>query len=564
MADNLDEEDQGNDTTLRFYDTLNDEEDVAKQEARVRRVSNNSTGSAGANLRRMSATRQMRSPPRARLNSNERRTSKQTQWSRESWLSHSSIESDREEKQGLPDTVDPFDNTLYSDYPPYGLPKQRETYTASPPRRTRPLVPPEMPPRTSSSASYFTARDEPASPAVTPPLSDLRPAPIMPEPRRSSLNSNYSPSVKEGRRRSSREIPPGIAPLSPRMTPRRSSLAPQASPKASPRFLDDEILPASDYFAHSAFGSTPPRRRRASSRNPLSPTIPEKSLPLTPEEQARINQEEMDAKKALKRDRSIKELITTEWTYAQDLAIIRDVYLARAEGANIESIVAKISSAEWTPPATPHSVHESFQKPLSPQLSASSSALFGANFASPFPSTSTTPIYDASASSASLAKTSSTNSSLLPPISPTRVIKNPFSMSRSASKQSSSTEVPPNPMTAADIKAIFLNIVEIATFASAFSGLLDAATKSDPSTDKIGDAFLEMLPRIQSLYQVYCARHGAALIRWEELENSGRLDDYIKETSELTKGITQSWNLNALLIKPVQRCEYHTISRIQG
>lgn len=547
-------DDEGNDT-LRFYDTLDDEEEEnALEEARghLRQASNTLSNDSGhANLRRMS---KVRSPPRTRLNSNEKRTSRQTvqtQWSRASWIS--TTDSDREQ-DGLPDTIDPLDSSLYSDYPPYGLPKDRqEQYAPSPPRRTpMTYAPPVLPPRTSSTASYFTARGDSDSPPVSP-LADGR-APPIPDPRRSSLASNASINI---RRRSSREVVNGIPPLSPRMTPRRSSLAPQTSPKPSPRFLDDEILPASDYFAHSAFGSTPPRRRRPS-RNPISPTMPEKSLPLTPEEQGRLDMEQMDAKKALKRDRSIKELIGTEWTYAQDLAVIRDVYLARAEGAGIDSIVAKISAAEWTPPVTPQSVHEGFPKTLSPRLSASSPAsavLFGLSTSSSETSTSSTPIYEASASSASLSQTLSSSSSLLPPISPTRVLKNPFSMSRSSSKQSSATATPPNPMTPSDIKAIFLNIVDIATFASAFSGLLDAASKSDPSSDKIGEAFLEMLPRIQSLYQIYCARHGAALIRWEELENSGRLDEYIRETSELTKGITQSWNLNALLIKPVQRCE---------
>lgn len=117
------------------------------------------------------------------------------------------------------------------------------------------------------------------------------------------------------------------------------------------------------------------------------------------------------------------------------------------------------------------------------------------------------------------------------------------------------------PWSAQEVRDIFLNIEDLASFSEAFAGILDAASGKEygiNSDDTLGTSMLDMLPRMQSLFQPYVEKHDGALQRLDSMSGSN-LDAYAQVTRTLASGLTQSWDLNALLIKPVQRCVHFTL-----
>ena len=62
---------------------------------------------------------------------------------------------------------------------------------------------------------------------------------------------------------------------------------------------------------------------------------------------------------------------------------------------------------------------------------------------------------------------------------------------------------------------------------------------------------MTQIPRLQTTFQPYVAKHADALWRLEQLD--AQLDDYIQMARSLSRHLTSAWNLDALLIKPVQR-----------
>ncbi|GAA5899556.1 uncharacterized protein JCM6883_005259 [Sporobolomyces salmoneus] len=218
-----------------------------------------------------------------------------------------------------------------------------------------------------------------------------------------------------------------------------------------------------------------------------------------------------EEKLAEKRRRTIKELVDTERTYAVDMMVIRDIYLARAKGAHMTQIadyvmstglgLGGIDSARTSSPASP------------------TSATFPKNsLASKTPRRSTSGSIGAS-----------------PPNQPNLMPGQPL-------------------MSAKDIHVIFANLEEIASLAETFAAMLEEAAgeEESESRDRIGSTFLEMLPRIQKVYSNYCVRHHRAIVRLQELEPS--LRSYLSECKTLSHGRTNAWDLASLLIKPVQRC----------
>lgn len=110
-------------------------------------------------------------------------------------------------------------------------------------------------------------------------------------------------------------------------------------------------------------------------------------------------------------------------------------------------------------------------------------------------------------------------------------------------------------MSPQDLRIVFANVEEIAAFAGTFANLLSNAAGSEDSDamdDRIGEVFVEMIPRIEQVYSTYCVRHHRAIIRLQELEPS--LRSYFSECKTLSQGRTNAWDLASLLIKPVQRC----------
>ncbi|GAA5850043.1 hypothetical protein JCM8547_000991 [Rhodosporidiobolus lusitaniae] len=235
-------------------------------------------------------------------------------------------------------------------------------------------------------------------------------------------------------------------------------------------------------------------------------------------------EEERFAKKAEKRKRTIRELVETEVTYAVDMAVVRDIYLARARGAHMTQIADHVMSTGLglgnVGPASP----------TSPALA--SSGLLEARRSSAMPG-----------HERRVSAVPSLNSSRLNERRPTVVPSLPNLM-------------PGQPlMSEKDLHVIFANLEEIAAFSEGFANLLDSASGADEigaQDDRIGEVFVEMIPRIQQVYSTYCARHHRAILRLQELEPT--LRTYFSECKTLSHGRTNAWDLASLLIKPVQRC----------
>ena len=165
--------------------------------------------------------------------------------------------------------------------------------------------------------------------------------------------------------------------------------------------------------------------------------------------------EEAERKRMLRRARAIRELVDTEWTYAQDLALARDVYMARAQGISAQTIRAHLAASNMVEPPTPNTVHDLIG-PDSPfghrRRQSANSTLFASSKGSP--------ILDASSG---------------PPV---------LSMS--------------------DVRTVFINLPELAAFSADFAAAIDDARGSamdesrESRDDRIGHVFLQMVRRSSS------------------------------------------------------------------
>lgn len=134
-----------------------------------------------------------------------------------------------------------------------------------------------------------------------------------------------------------------------------------------------------------------------------------------------------------------------------------------------------------------------------------------------------------------------------------------------------------------DIKVLFANVEHIQTFARDFLTALKQATKpslisdkkkdlrgsvSASSSDKIedeisdvqrdqqtrvGDAFEGSLADMEIVYTEYIKNRHVANQRLEALQKSSTAKEWLKECKDNSEDITHAWNLDALLVKPVQR-----------
>ncbi|KAM0793502.1 hypothetical protein ACM66B_000941 [Microbotryomycetes sp. NB124-2] len=253
---------------------------------------------------------------------------------------------------------------------------------------------------------------------------------------------------------------------------------------------------------------------------------------------------EKRAKRAEKRRRTILELCETEVSYASDMAVVRDIFLERAKGTDLGVIADRViaSGLGLKSATSPTSATFSPTSPVAQDFAPRRQS------------------------------TASTASSLAPPTSSRRRHRPSSADSdRRISSQSfaeklekrratmqqapaSSTSGQAPLLTPRDVHLVFANLEQIAELAQVFSGVLDGAKGSDVCVDddRIGEVFVEMIPRLQNVYSTYCARHHRAIMRLQELEPE--LKTYLQECEQLCHGRTALPNLPALLIKPVQRC----------
>ncbi|GJE98187.1 hypothetical protein PsYK624_144090 [Phanerochaete sordida] len=149
------------------------------------------------------------------------------------------------------------------------------------------------------------------------------------------------------------------------------------------------------------------------------------------------------------------------------------------------------------------------------------------------------------------------NSSALQAIPPSPPPSASSSRTHSTASDSSTGSLLDPPMTPEDVRIIFNNVAELATFSDEFTGKLEAALGSvlegGYGEDHVGALFLETIPKLQPLYTTYITKHSSAIEHLNNLPQTPSLTQYLAHTSTLAQTLTHAWDLPSLLIKPVQR-----------
>jgi hypothetical protein len=133
------------------------------------------------------------------------------------------------------------------------------------------------------------------------------------------------------------------------------------------------------------------------------------------------------------------------------------------------------------------------------------------------------------------------------------------------------------PMSVEDAKVIFANLDELAEFTGRFTEFIQLALGSEIDgglgPDKMGGLFLEMvrwldfstflyaedfskLPIMAPIYETYITKHSASIARLTALTTENptpAMISFINQTKAIASTHSNSWDLNSLLIKPIQR-----------
>ncbi|TKY88798.1 hypothetical protein EX895_002429 [Sporisorium graminicola] len=133
---------------------------------------------------------------------------------------------------------------------------------------------------------------------------------------------------------------------------------------------------------------------------------------------------------------------------------------------------------------------------------------------------------------------------------------------------------PDAPFSASDVRIVFAQLETCAAFADEMvvilegavgricSGTSDEACQllaqgkviEESETDRVGQAFLKLMPRIEQVYSAYCSRHEASMARLQELlTTQPKVSAFLSECTQAARAYTNAWDLSSLLIKPVQR-----------
>ncbi|SGZ27081.1 BQ5605_C025g10047 [Microbotryum silenes-dioicae] len=250
------------------------------------------------------------------------------------------------------------------------------------------------------------------------------------------------------------------------------------------------------------------------------------------------------AKMAEKRRRTIQELIETEQSYAIDMMVVRDIYLARARGLDLNSIADHVMASGLGLSAS--------ASPSSPPVKCEFDSL---TFSSSSEARRLTMSSLNLNSAAGTIPKAGRRVSSAPSLSAKLVQRRATKARLSSSAGLAAPGIPV--MSTKDLHVIFANLEEVADLAERFAHLLSkakGATAVDGAEmdDNIGEVFVNLIPQIQKVYATYCARHHRAIVRLQELEPT--LRTYLSECKTLSHGRTKAWDLASLLIKPVQRC----------
>ncbi|KAI0774903.1 hypothetical protein BD413DRAFT_603443 [Trametes elegans] len=131
-----------------------------------------------------------------------------------------------------------------------------------------------------------------------------------------------------------------------------------------------------------------------------------------------------------------------------------------------------------------------------------------------------------------------------------------LSTTSDSSAGSSSSQYAP-PMTRHDVRSVFLNIEQLATFADAFTEALEVAlgdiVEGGSGEDGVGKLLLDVIPQLEPLYREYITKHPSSLEHLKNLPQTPALTEYLARTKTLASSLSHAWDLPSLLIKPVQR-----------
>ncbi|CAI8019793.1 Dynamin-binding protein [Geodia barretti] len=83
--------------------------------------------------------------------------------------------------------------------------------------------------------------------------------------------------------------------------------------------------------------------------------------------------------------------------------------------------------------------------------------------------------------------------------------------------------------------------------------LLAALRETCAGEEKVGEVFVRFGPRLRSTYAAYCRNHDTASSLVEKYSENPELTKIIKTSLDAIRAVTQAWDLQSLLIKPVQR-----------
>ncbi|KAJ3093225.1 hypothetical protein HK102_000026 [Quaeritorhiza haematococci] len=106
-----------------------------------------------------------------------------------------------------------------------------------------------------------------------------------------------------------------------------------------------------------------------------------------------------------------------------------------------------------------------------------------------------------------------------------------------------------------DIKTLFSNLDVLIDTSRELLQVLEAAT-ADSREEWIGEAFLQMMRKIEEVYCEYCKHNEAAMARLGEFaspECPPTIQQFLKQCQLQLQGRTGAWDLASLVIKPVQR-----------
>ena len=251
-------------------------------------------------------------------------------------------------------------------------------------------------------------------------------------------------------------------------------------------------------------------------------------------------------KRDQKRQRIVEELIETEKIFSRDMAVIRDIWLARAKGTELGEIMTALALQDWNSPPSPRadtpSIREgevkespltvsrpsfdrqntnrsisSFDTPARPMLlrhESAGSLRSMKGFTNPFAGRSlsvrpppATPqdgdFLGGLRTPSSPGRSSVTSIARAPRPSPANGFQRPLSMATSSNGVALNAAI-----SAADVKIIFNNVEQVAEFSASFLVILRSAVTKDvegsQEYDKLGEAFLSAVSRGVTLHSISC------------------------------------------------------------